>query len=223
MARKESMSHLNGTSLNSHSEPTVAAMAFEKAVKEKSEAPAIATGFVPPVVEKHETARPSPFKKIKNEDGEEVKAEADTAPKQTKPGIAAGFVPAPARKKQEVNPFKASKGPIKRPVSASVNHAAAKASEENQEEKAVEEVEAVKETEQRPSFTAALAENKKHSTTFRPSSEFTPKQSIDPFKHDKEPDEGRKLPPVIPQREPVTPYESERKERGGLLGIFKKK
>lgn len=91
MARKESMGHLNGTSLNSHSEPTVAAMAFEKAVKEKSEAPAIATGFVPPVVEKHETARPSPFKKIKNEDGEEVKA--DTAPKQTKPGIAAGFVP----------------------------------------------------------------------------------------------------------------------------------
>lgn len=108
-------------------------------------------------------------------------------------------------------------------MSASVNHAAAKASEEVQEDKAAEEVEAVTETEQRPSFTAALAEHKKHSTTFRPSSEFTPKQFIDPFKHDKEPDEDRKLPPVIPQREPVTPYESDRKERGGLLGIFKKK
>ena len=222
MARKDSMSHLNGTSLNSHSEPTVAAMAFEKAIKEKSQAPAIATGFVPPVVEKKDTARPSPFKKIKNEDGEEVQAAADTEPKQAKPGIATGFIPAPARKKQDVNPFKAGKGPIKRPVSASVNHAAAAASGESKEEEIVEEVREA-ENEQRPSFTAALAEHKKHSTTFRPSSEFTPKQSIDPFRHDPEPKDSKRTQPVIPPREPVTPYESDRKERGGLLGLFKKK
>lgn len=182
MARsRDTMNRPDCSVLNTGAEPTVAAKAFEKAVKENSVTPAIATGFVPPVVKKDEEKRaeaPSPFRQIKNQDGEEKPAEAK---KPAGPAIASGFIPMPGyMKKQEINPFKSNKGPVKRPVSASVNRAAAEASGEIAEEVVEEEQERSSE---RPSFTAALAGREVHST-FRPT-EFKLQTSVDPFRHEK--------------------------------------
>lgn len=182
MARsRDTMNRPDSSVLNIGAEPTVAAKAFEKAVKENSVTPAIATGFVPPVVKKDEEKRaeaPSPFRQIKNQDGEEKPAEAK---KPAGPAIASGFIPMPGyMKKQEINPFKSNKGPVKRPVSASVNRAAAEASGEIAEEVVEEEQERSSE---RPSFTAALAGREVHST-FRPT-EFKLQTSVDPFRHEK--------------------------------------
>ena len=182
MARsRDTMNRPDSSVLNTGAEPTVAAKAFEKAVKENSVTPAIATGFVPPVVKKEEEKRaeaPSPFRQIKNQDEGDKPAETK---KSAGPAIATGFIPMPGyMKKQEINPFKSNKGPVKRPVSASVNRAAAEASGEIDEEVIEEEQERPS---NRPSFTAALAGREVHST-FRPT-EFKLQTAVDPFKREK--------------------------------------
>lgn len=177
MARsRDTMNRPDSTMLNSSAEPTVAAKAFEKAVKENSVTPAIATGFVPPVLsqeEKEPEVKRSPFRQIKTEGDES----GSTPKKDSKPAIALGFIPMPGyMKKQEINPFKSNKGPVKRPASASINHAAVADDEENIEET----VEEKDHSSDRPSLTAALAGHEVHST-FRPT-EFKTQDHKDPFK-----------------------------------------
>lgn len=181
MARsRDTMNRPDSKVLNTSAEPTVAAKAFEKAVKENSVTPAIATGFVPPVLaeEKKEVeVKRSPFRQVKTEGD----TESAPAPKKEGPAIATGFIPMPGyMKKQEINPFKSNKGPVKRPASASINHAAAA----DVEEAAEEETEEMERPSERPSFTAALAGQEVHST-FRPT-EFKSQERIDPFKHNSE-------------------------------------
>ena len=185
MARsRDTMNRPDSSVLNSGAEPTVAAKAFEKAVKENSVTPAIATGFVPPVIKKEEETKssaPSPFRQIKieGEDGEK----SSEPKKPAQPAIATGFIPMPGyMKKQEINPFKSNKAPVKRPVSASVNHAAAEAAGEIEEEIVEEEKD---HSNERPSLTAALAGREVHST-FRPTGGFATQEKVNPFKHSQE-------------------------------------
>ena len=184
MARsRDTMNRPDSSSLNAGAEPTVAAKAFEKAMKENSVTPAIATGFVPPVVKEDAPgapSRPSPFRQVKTADSDQE--ESSEVKKPSTPAIATGFIPMPGyMKKQEINPFKSNKGPVKRPVSASVNHAAAAAAGEIDDD----EAEKHKSTNEKPSFTAALAGQEVHST-FRPT-EFKTQAKIDPFKRNTEP------------------------------------
>ena len=192
---RTSRNNHGGESLNVNSAPTVAAMAFEKAMSEKSEKPSIATQYVPPVEEKKAvTPRKSPFKQVKRPDGADVEAAAEEVKKEEKekaPNIALNFIPMPVAKHEEINPFKSAsseKGPIKRPASASVNRAAAlKAEAEAGETEAAEEEKKEEAKYTRPSFTAALREHER-ATSFRPSNEFGMQEKIDPFKHNAAPE-----------------------------------
>ena len=196
-ARRNSMNRSDKGYLSPTAAPTAAASAFKKSMSEKKgEAPSIATQFVPPVIKKEETRKPSPFKQIKRPTGADVDEAAEVVRKENEkaaPNIALSFIPmaAPARK-EEINPFKSNKGPIKRPSSASVNRAAA----EKEEPEEVEEVSSETET-KKMSFTAALREHER-ATSFRPSGEFGGQDKIDPFKHNVD-SEGNALKSDSPQ------------------------
>ena len=182
MARsRDTMNRPDSSILNASAEPTVAAKAFEKAVKENSVTPAIATGFVPPVIaeeKKEPEVKRSPFRQVKTEGDNE----SGSASKKSGPAIASGFIPMPGyMKKQEINPFKSNKSPIKRAASASVNHAAIADNEDVEEE--TEEVQV--HSPERPSLTAALAGQEVHST-FRPT-DFKLQNQKDPFKRNADP------------------------------------
>jgi len=161
------MNRPDSKSLNTNASATAAAQAFAKEQeKEREFMPAIATGFVPPVVNdinapvaKKTEASPfksnrAPVRRPKNaanvgykpEKKEEQAPKTETAD-ENKPQIAK-FIPIPVVEK-EASPFLPAgakpeqktanglKAPIKRPASASVNHAAAL--KEEQEKKAREE------------------------------------------------------------------------------------
>ena len=232
MARsKDTMNRPDSTMLNSGASPTAAAQAFEKAVAGKSETPAIATSFVPPVLakedEKKSSSAPSPFKQIKNAAGTD--AEKDVPKKDAPPAIASGFIPMPGfAKKEEINPFKSNKAPVKRPVNASINHAVA--ADEVAEDVIPEEEHKANE---RMSFTAALAGQERQST-FKPT-ELIPKEKIDPFKHnvdasgDKKEDEKNAKPAFAPasesrKQQPQFYSSDDNNGQGGVLSnLFKKK
>ena len=135
--------------LNSSAEATVAAQFFAREqAKEKEFKPAIATGFVPPVVkgpgapEPDKQASPfkaapkAPIKRPKNGTSPFAKEEEEETPEQKGPvgPQIAQFIPIPVLEKP-ASPFapinsepkteNGLKAPIKRPKSASVNHAMA--------------------------------------------------------------------------------------------------
>lgn len=141
-------------SLNSNASATVAAQFFAKDIGSEDYKPSIANSFIPPVLDnKTEEKAASPFKappkapikRPKNAanvafhmDEEETKEDAPKAPEG--PQIAR-FMDIPVLKKPE-SPFvplgqapanNGLKAPIKRPASASVNHAAARKEEEERE------------------------------------------------------------------------------------------
>lgn len=178
--------------LNPNATPTVAAMAFEKAMHENSEKPAIATQYVPPVIQKEEVRRPSPFKQIKRPTGADVEAAAQVVKEEAekaRPNIALNFIPAAKVQKEEINPFKSNKGPIKRTGEAALNKDA-QAEVDETEEKSAEEP-------KKMSFTAALREHER-TTSFRPSGEFGGTDKIDPFKHNVD-SEGNSIKPDEPE------------------------
>ena len=160
------MNRPDSESLNSNATSTVAAQFFARNLeedKDKANKPSIATGFIPPVIEKEEEKTVSPFKappkgpikRPKNaaniayqQEEKEVEEEVKKAPEG--PQIAK-FMNIPIVQKPE-SPFKpigeapqnntGLKAPIKRPPSASVNHAAAQ-KEEAEREKIKEELDAM--------------------------------------------------------------------------------
>lgn len=150
-AEVSTMNRPDSTSLNANANATVAAQAYEKSMKDSNYNPAIANGFIPPVLEKKEpTKTESPFKAapkepIKRPKGisnaalaeDEVEEAPKNEPGNTGPRIAQ-FIPIPVIE-QPKSPFapidnnkteNGLKAPIKRPPSASVNHAEAKRQEE---------------------------------------------------------------------------------------------
>ncbi len=171
------MNRPDSSALNSEAAPTAAALAFEKQQSEAKATPAIATAFVPPVIEKKKEETINPFKPLTREDGSIIEAERNTS---SMPGVAAGAIPKVVEKKA-ANPFKASqnpngmKAPIKRPKSASVNHAQAAAAGEEEAKNA--------ESGENIGVVKALGSNELH-TTFKPTA-FVEKEKIDPFKHNK--------------------------------------
>ena len=160
------MNRPDSESLNSNATSTVAAQFFARNLeedKDKANKPSIANGFIPPVIEKQEEKTVSPFKappkgpikRPKNaaniafqQEEKEPEEEVKKAPEG--PQIAK-FMNIPIVQKPE-SPFKpiseapqnntGLKAPIKRPPSASVNHAAAK-KEEAEREKIKEELDAM--------------------------------------------------------------------------------
>ena len=157
---KSTMNRPDSSSLNSNAEATAAAKLFAmKQAEEQEFKPAIATGFIPPVVEKssYEEDHVSPFKAapkapIKRPKGisnvalgqEEEVRETEAAPVDDAPQIAR-FIPIPVVETpkspfapigQNNNSANGLKAPIKRPPSASVNHAAAMKEEEEKAQKA---------------------------------------------------------------------------------------
>lgn len=145
------MNRPDSSSLNANANATVAAQAYEKSMKASNYNPAIANGFIPPVLEKKEEVKTeSPFKAapkepIKRPKGisnaalaqDEVEETPKNEPGNTGPRIAQ-FIPIPVIE-QPKSPFapidnnkteNGLKAPIKRPPSASVNHAEAKRQEE---------------------------------------------------------------------------------------------
>jgi len=135
------MNRPDSTSLNADATATAAAQAFLRAQsEEKTHKPAIATGFIPPVVDdKGISAKPtvSPFKAapkapIKRTKGATNAAEKDeqNEEKASAPAAPAGpqiaqFMPIPVieEPKSPFAPLEKKEGPIKRPLSASINHA----------------------------------------------------------------------------------------------------
>ena len=150
-AEVSTMNRPDSTSLNANANATVAAQAYEKSMKDSNYNPAIANGFIPPVLEKKEDVKTeSPFKAAPKEPIKRPKGvtnigyqeeAAEEAPKN-EPGNGgpriAQFIPIPVIE-QPKSPFapidnnkteNGLKAPIKRPPSASVNHAEAKRQEE---------------------------------------------------------------------------------------------
>ena len=141
-APSSTMNRPDSTSLNSDATATAAAQAFLRSQsEEKTYKPAIATGFIPPVVDdKGISGKPavSPFKAapkapIKRTKGVANEAEqgAEEEAKESAPGAPAGpqiaqFMPIPVIEEPK-SPFapleKKENGPHKRPLSASINHA----------------------------------------------------------------------------------------------------
>ena len=135
------MNRPDSTSLNSDATATAAAQAFLRSQsEEKKYKPAIATGFIPPVVDdKGISDKPavSPFKAapkapIKRTKGVTNAAEKDeqNEEKASAPAAPAGpqiaqFMPIPVieEPKSPFAPLEKKEGPIKRPLSASINHA----------------------------------------------------------------------------------------------------
>lgn len=141
-APSSTMNRPDSTSLNADATATAAAQAFLRAQsEEKTHKPAIATGFIPPVVDDKgaSTAQTvSPFKAapkapIKRTKGVTNAAEKDeqNEEKASAPAAPAGpqiaqFIPIPVIEEPK-SPFapleKKENGPHKRPLSASINHA----------------------------------------------------------------------------------------------------
>lgn len=162
--REDTMNRPDSSALNANASHTAAQEAFIKQQSEQKLAPAIATGFVPPVIDKEEhDDRPSPFKPVAQpivdravdveEKKEEVKPEVkrpSAGPHKYVPPIAQ-FTPGPV-KKEEASPFKplnneeetGLKAPIKRPASASVNRAAAMQAEADKNKSALDRIQAAK-------------------------------------------------------------------------------
>ena len=221
---------------------TAAAVTFRKQLENQEYAPSIATAIVPPVIEKKEPERANPFKPAQKapikrphngspfaapaeEEAEpETPAPAPSAPANHVPvvGIFNGVMPI----KKEESPFKpisskddtapnGLKAPIKRPASASVNHAAAmKAEAEHQPEAVspkVEEPEKISLTAAlaAPSLEEAPAPVRKTFTPLAPIPAEKTKPEIDPFKHNSAPQEP-------------APSEDNGSSRGGLFGFFKR-
>lgn len=161
------MNRPNSSALNENATPTAAASAYSKVLNEQKYAPAIATQFVPPVIEeKKEEKKASPFKpgpkapirRPNSADVSEIK-EKPKAPESLKkyvPPVAQFTSLAPIVQKP-ASPFKqisqeevekigeeqndhtlpGTKAPIKRPKSASVNRAAAMKEERTQKRSTV--------------------------------------------------------------------------------------
>ncbi len=162
--KEDTMNRPDSSALNANASHTAAQEAFIKQQSEQKLAPAIATGFVPPVIDKEEhDDRPSPFKPVAQpivdravdveEKKEEVKPEVkrpSAGPHKYVPPIAQ-FTPGPV-KKEEASPFKplnneeetGLKAPIKRPASASVNRAAAMQAEADKNKSALDRIQAAK-------------------------------------------------------------------------------
>ncbi len=141
------MNRPDAQTLNSNAEATVASQAFVKAQKEEDYRPAIATGFIPPVIKEDKPAdnkvnspfktshapvkRPKNIPGMGNNTGDQETEESGQAPANEGPQIAkfmnipivekpaSPFVPLGEQPKT-VNGLKA---PVKRPASASINHA----------------------------------------------------------------------------------------------------
>ncbi|MCR5048676.1 MAG: hypothetical protein K6A37_06945 [Saccharofermentans sp.] len=132
-APSSTMNRPDSTSLNSDATATAAAQAFLRSQsEEKKYKPAIATGFIPPVVDdKGVSDKPavSPFKAAPKAPIKRTKGVADAA-EQGAPAAPAGpqiaqFMPIPVieEPKSPFAPLEKKEGPIKRPLSASINHA----------------------------------------------------------------------------------------------------
>lgn len=140
------MNRPDSTSLNANANATVAAQAYEKSMKDSSYNPAIANAFIPPVLEKKEEVKTeSPFKAAPKEPVKRPKGVTNVAyqpeeeapknePGNSGPRIAQ-FMPIPVLEKPK-SPFApiekeeaGLKAPIKRPPSASINHAQVKEQE----------------------------------------------------------------------------------------------
>ena len=140
-APSSTMNRPDSTSLNSDATATAAAQAFLRSQsEEKKYKPAIATGFIPPVVDDKGVPAEktvSPFKAapkapIKRTNGVANAAEqgAEEEAKESAPAATAGpqiaqFIPIPVieEPKSPFAPLEKKEGPIKRPLSASINHA----------------------------------------------------------------------------------------------------
>ncbi len=194
------MNRPDSDTLNSNASATVAAQAFAQRTKGPDYNPAIANAIIPPVIEKKEepVAKPSPFKNSRppvkrTADASPFKPKEEDAAsaRPTNPNIKspvkkyegpqiAKFTPIPVLKEPE-SPFKpigannesnnGLKAPIKRPTSASVNHAVAKQQEkelerikteldamggarvEPKEEPVIDEAPVKEETAEKPAFT----------------------------------------------------------------------
>ncbi|MBP3266308.1 MAG: hypothetical protein J6L84_05090 [Clostridiales bacterium] len=151
-APSSTMNRPDSTSLNADATATAAAQAFLRAQsEEKTYKPAIATGFIPPVVDdKGIPDKPavSPFKAapkapIKRTKGVTNAAEKDeqNEEKASAPAAPAGpqiaqFIPIPVIEEPK-SPFapleKKESGPHKRPLSASINHAQVQNDQEDAE------------------------------------------------------------------------------------------
>ena len=147
----------NVNSLDNHPQ-TAAQEAFLKQQSEQKLAPAIATGFVPPVIEEKVDDRPSPFKPVAptplNSAAASGLSNVHTASSSEHVPPIALFTPIPV-KEEAASPFKPIHGeeeemapglkpPIKRPASASVNRAAAMQAESDRNQSALDKIHAAK-------------------------------------------------------------------------------
>lgn len=147
----------NVNSLDNHPQ-TAAQEAFLKQQSEQKLAPAIATGFVPPVIEEKVDDRPSPFKPVAptplNSAAASGSSNVHTASSSEHVPPIALFTPIPV-KEEAASPFKPIHGeeeemapglkpPIKRPASASVNRAAAMQAENDRNQSALDKIHAAK-------------------------------------------------------------------------------
>lgn len=147
----------NVNSLDNHPQ-TAAQEAFLKQQSEQKLAPAIATGFVPPVIEEKVDDRPSPFKPVSptplNSADASGSSNVHTASSSEHVPPIALFTPIPV-KEEAASPFKQIHGeeeemapglkpPIKRPASASVNRAAAMQAESDRNQSALDKIHAAK-------------------------------------------------------------------------------
>ena len=150
------MNRPDSDSLNSNAEATVAAKFFAKDIGGEGYKPSIANSFIPPVIDKgpeqevkspFKAAPKAPVKRPKNlnnpdANGGEDEKEAEVKKAPAGPQIAR-FMDIPIVEKPK-SPFvpigqqpqneSGLKAPVKRPASASVNHAAAKKEEEEREQ-----------------------------------------------------------------------------------------
>ena len=147
----------NVNSLDNHPQ-TAAQEAFLKQQSEQKLAPAIATGFVPPVIEEKVDDRPSPFKPVAptplNSAAASGSSNVHTASSSEHVPPIALFTPIPV-KEEAASPFKPIHGeeedmapglkpPIKRSASASVNRAAAMQAESDRNQSALDKIHAAK-------------------------------------------------------------------------------
>lgn len=146
------MNRPDGTALNVDATPTAAAIAFEKQQTERKVTPAIATGMVPPVIEKKEEPKVSPFRQVKRPTGADSSKEEAPKPETKAPTAESSdsyFIPMKSYNREVKSPFKTT-------------NAAKEASDTS------------------IGIVKALGTNEKHST-FK-ATEFKEQEKIDPFK-----------------------------------------
>lgn len=148
------MNRPDSDSLNANASATVAAQVFKKMQTEERDGckPAIANGFIPPVVNDlgapktevknspFKAAAKSPIKRPKGVTNAAMKSDDEPKPENSNAGSEAGpqiakFMPIPVieEPKSPFAPIQKKSEPIKRPSSASVNHAQVAAQEEELE------------------------------------------------------------------------------------------